>query len=241
MESTGGQRRHVTAFAWLAAAVMSAVLISTGGAAWAADGIYVDLSVGGGVPRDLDDSDGFTSDFSPGPTISGAVGYKWRWLRVEGEIFYTTFGLRDQIGPAGGRPSPPPPCFLCGTGDLTGSVSALTLMANAYLDLDLTDNIRLYLGGGIGRAQVSADYHFNVTALGLPTDDEIPFVDDGDNVLAYQARIGIVFGVTERSEYYLGYRYFATGEMGFDVAGGGSLDQDGLGAHIAEIGVRYHF
>ncbi len=230
---------------WLyqfAVVVLSIALVSTGGVVRAADGPYLDLSLGGGTLRDLDDSEGFTSEFWPGSTISGAFGFKRRWLRLEGELFYAHFALKDQTGPGGERPAPPPPlCFLCGTSDINGDLTALALMANAYFDLDLTDRTRLLLGGGIGTAQVSADYEFDVLILGLPTDDSIDVVDDQDSVLAYQAKVGFAFDVTAASEIYLGYRFFATEDLSFDFESGGKLEQDGLGAHIGEVGFRYHF
>lgn len=225
----------------LAAGLLCGLLALTSAPGRAAEGVYLNLGAGAGLLDDLEDSDGFTSEFWPGPSGFGSLGYKWRWLRVEGEVFYASFALSDQTGPGGARPAPPPACFLCGTSGMKGSLSALAFMANGYADLDLGERIRLFLGGGIGGARVSADYHANVTFLGLPTDDEIEFVDDRDGVLAYQAKAGLAFGVTDNSEIYLGYRYFATKDLRFNIEGGGRLRQDGLSAHLGEIGYRFYF
>ena len=63
----------------------------------------------------------------------------------------------------------------------------------------------------------------------------------GVEVLAYQAKVGFALDLNEQSALYLGYRYFATGDLSFNTEAGGTLDQDGLGTHIAEIGYRVNF
>ncbi len=57
----------------------------------------------------------------------------------------------------------------------------------------------MYLGGGVGGARVSADYHFDVTVFGLPA-GKIEVVDDDDHVFAYQAKVGLAFDLKEQSE-----------------------------------------
>lgn len=87
-------------------------------------------------------------------------------LRLEGGLLHGYFLVDEQSGPGGDerpRPVPPALCFLCGTTNLNGELSAWAFMANAYLDLDSSDNTRLYLGGGIGAARVSAEYEFDET------------------------------------------------------------------------------
>ncbi|MDX1431173.1 MAG: outer membrane beta-barrel protein [Gammaproteobacteria bacterium] len=226
----------------LAIAVTFLVPSSPIRAAQGENGIYVDLSLGGGAQSGLGASDGFTTELFPGPAVSGAIGYQWRQLRIEGSLFYTLLPLDGQTGPDGmERERPPPACFLCGTSSINGNLSALALMVTAYLDLDLGDSTRLYLGGGAGTARVAADYEFDALVVGFPTDESISFIDDSDNVLAYQVRVGLSFDVTDSSEFYLGYRYFATDDQTFNVEGGGRLEQDGLGMHIGELGYRLHF
>ena len=224
----------------IAAALALAAGLTRVGTARAADGPYLSLGLGAGFLEDLDDSDGFTTEFWPGPILSGALGYKWKLIRFEGEVFYGYFLVDDQNGPEGSRTRPSSPCFLCGVSDVNGDLTALALMANAYVDLNLTDRTSLYLGGGVGGARVSADYHFDITVLGLPA-GEIDVVDDHDQVLAYQAKVGFALDLNEQSALYLGYRYFATGDLSFNTEAGGTLDQDGLGTHIAEIGYRVNF
>lgn len=224
----------------LTAALTLTVALITAQAARADDGPYLSLGIGAGFLQSLDDSDGFTTEFWPGPVFSGAAGYKWSSFRFEGEVFYGYFLVDDVSGPNGSRSRPSTPCFLCNVSDANGDLSALALMANAYVDLDLTENTSLYLGGGVGGARVSADYHFDVTFIGLPA-GEIDFVDDKDQVLAYQAKIGLQFALNDHSDFYLGYRYFATGDLSFRTTEGGSLDQDGLATHIGEVGYRVYF
>jgi opacity protein-like surface antigen len=233
------QRRWCAALFLTTALPLGLALAVAGAPAQAAEGIYLGLHGGGGVLQDIDDADGFTSEFFPGGAVSGAVGYKWRWLRLEGEILYADFSLDDQTGPDGERP--PPPCFFCATEDLSGSISALAFMANAYVDWDLNDRFRLQLGGGVGLARVDATYEFEVTLLGLPTDEDIEVVDDSDSVAAYQAKAGVAYALTERSELYIGYRFFGTEGPSFNREDGGDLDLDGLRAHIGEVGYRFFF
>lgn len=247
-------RRNGKGVLRIAAVALGMVLVSAGGEAHAQydqdgrdgnNGAYLDLSIGGGALNSLGDSDGFTTDFLPGPMISGAIGYKWRRLRFEGSVLYAEFLIDEQTGPGGTereRPPPPTLCFLCGTSGLNGDLSTLAFMANAYLDFDLGARTQLFIGGGIGAARVAAEYEFDGIVVGIfPTGESVTFIDDSETVFAYQARAGIGFGLTDNSELYLGYRYFATEDQTFDVEGGGRLQQDGLGAHMGEIGVRLHF
>lgn len=113
----------------------------------------------------------------------------------------------------------------------TGSMSALSFMANGYYDFDVGMKIKPYVGGGIGLARVSAnDLRFNGAQL----------ADDSDVVFAYQAIGGLGYGLTQNLTAFVEYRYFATVDPTFNATGGGDYESQFM-SHNAMLGLRYHF
>ncbi len=134
-----------------------------------------------------------------GRNLSGAVGYNWGKLRVEGEIAYTEndFYSLDALGAlaAGAK----------------GDMSSLGFMVNAFRDFEISGPWRAYFGGGVGPAIVSIN---NGNLFG------IPLVDNDDTVFAYQVGTGMRYRMSPSTSLALDYRLFSTLTPGFeDVVG----------------------
>lgn len=136
---------------------------------------------------------------------------------------------------------------ICGGGGVctssdSSSVSILTLMANAYVDLGTYHGITPYVGGGIGGAYVKWD--------DLTNDDGTFVVTHGGSSewrFAWQLMAGASYCVTENLEADLGYRYLDVegGKMFQYAAAGGTGTgpgfDDGFNIHEVKAGLRYSF
>jgi outer membrane protein OmpA-like peptidoglycan-associated protein len=168
----------------------------------------------------------FDVEYDTGWVMTGAVGYRWDYLRLEFELAY-----RDNESE-----SVTPVPFVANT--LFADTSYFSQMINLVWDIPLGDNFRLSLGGGIGGAQVNYDLG---GVFGV-----VPYsIDDDDYVFAYQAIAGIAVDISDHMELFVEYRYFGTDEF---EASGNSVPpgfpifvNDDPASQSALIGVRYHF
>lgn len=127
-------------------------------------------------------------EYDTGYGVGAAVGLDGQMYRVEGAVGYQV----NSVSVFDGIP------------ETDVDTSALTFMANGYLDIGMAGSaIEPYVMAGIGVASVS----FN---------DEIKGIDDSDTVLAYQFGAGLGFEATSNVTLDLGYRYFMTGDVTFD-------------------------
>jgi opacity protein-like surface antigen len=162
------------------------------------------------------------AEFDTGFNMGVAVGYDYGPARLEAEVAYRQndfdkfkgqflgFGFEDSAD---------------------GDVSATSLMVNAYWDLPTGGPITPYIGGGVGFANVS----FNeVEDLGFE------FIDDDDNVLAYQAAAGIAFDINPNLALDLGYRYFATEDPELEDDFGDEFETE-YDSHNVSLGLRFMF
>jgi opacity protein-like surface antigen len=201
--------RRVTALsrAGVLACVATLVAFSTGhfSHAQAADrsGFYVGLHGGLNVPRDTVsefDSPGLpggigtiTTDADRGYRIGGAVGYVFnRYLSGEVELSYTRNDL-DTLNAVSFA-------FPAGTGPVPAKGDATTLsgMVNAYLSLPF-DQVRPYVGAGIGVARVSAN---GAGFAGVAGE-----TDDSDNAFTWQLMAGVAFALSPNLELGARYRF----------------------------------
>lgn len=209
--------------------VAAAWILSTDDAR--ADGWYMAINLGAGVADDPPGSNGFTTEFAPGVAGGLGGGYSFGAFRVEGEYHGQTFWVWDQT--AGGVPRDP-------TADVDGTLETDAFMANGYIDFDIGGGWRPYAGVGAGVAIVTADYRFtDVCAVICGVD--VVLVEDEDLVSAFQARVGVAYEVSDIAEFYVGYRYFMTGDPTFRDEVGTAFKQDGQRASIAEFGARIQF
>lgn len=113
-----------------------------------------------------------------------AVGNNFDGLRGEAEIAYRTNDLNK-----------------ISNGPVTGEITSLSVLGNLLVDFAISENVRPFLGAGMGLAQIdsgSADLN-----------------NANDTVFAYQLIAGIGFPLTHITTIDLQYRYFATANPDF--------------------------
>jgi opacity protein-like surface antigen len=184
----------------LAAVTLLASVASAAGAPYYPMHPYFSVHVGGTWLQDADiDFDDPTEpdaevEFDNGFNVGGAFGYDYGLARLEIELAHRENDV-DTINTVNGA--------FKGDGDF----SATSLMLNGYWDFETGSPVVPYLGGGIGFANVSAN---NVKVFDVNGVNS--FVDDDDNVFAYQLAAGIAFDINPALTLDLGYRFFDTSD-----------------------------
>lgn len=199
-------------------------------------GWYVAVSGGLQNRADAEDVQGAATVFKRGFVLSGALGYRFGLIRVEGESGLTNnpnereivTGAFDEVG--------------------EGNISLRTYMMNAYVDLPLGGSVRPYVGGGIGMFQSRVHGLTSATLLGGIPNPEGGFflsptvVDTTSNfVRAYQFRVGAAFVLNDHADINAGYRFLGGDEFTIHSPTLGRLDVNGPRVHAIEIGVRAKF
>lgn len=189
----------------LAAVTLLASVATAAGAPYYPMHPYFSVHVGGTWLQDADvDYDDPTLlndelEFDSGYNVGAAFGYDYGMARLEVELAYRQNDV-DRINSEG----------FAFRAD--GDFSATSLMLNGYWDLETGSPIVPYFGGGIGFANVSANNVKVFDDLGM-----VSFVDDDDNVFAYQLAAGIAFALNPVMTLDLGYRYFGTSDPELDA------------------------
>lgn len=204
---------RITRIVRFALAVMVTVVsVGVFGAAPAGAQMYVGLEAGPAFYMDSELSPGPGPDleYETGFNVGGVLGAHFLDI-ARGELA-VSYRLAD-TDDAGPLP-------------VSGDLGVLGVMGNAYLDLELGDDVPVtpYLGFGIGLGAAFADFRAGSTN-----------VEDEDVVFAYNVLAGVGFDVTEEVVLQVGYRYFATTDpeiQGVDVE---------LDIHELVFGARYEF
>ncbi len=160
---------------------------------------------------------GFYGSAMAGYDLSGGRGNGWR---LEAELAY----LRSSVDTH----------TVTGLGSLdgTGTRSALIGFANAYYDLAMTENARIFLGGGIGIANV-----------GLNDQGTAPtgtVLNSSATAFAWNLTSGVNLALSSNLDFELGYRYLRIENAGLTAVDGTSNSVDSSD-HIVFAGVRYKF
>ena len=121
--------------------------------------------------------------------------------------------------------------FSSGEFAAAGDLSALSVLMNFFYEYRGLDPLLVYYGVGGGVARV--------TMNGVTVDGS-PLVDDEDDVLAYQAGLGLGYRLTPALTFDLGYRYFATEDLDLVDVRGRELTTD-FQNHSIVLGLRYLF
>ena len=114
-----------------------------------------------------------------------AVGNNFDGLRAEAEIAYRTNDLNKNSN----RPA-------------IGDIKSFAVMGNLLVDFAASENVRPFLGAGMGLAKIDGNSAF--------------LNDANDTVFAYQLMAGVGFPLTHVTTIDLQYRYFATANPNFD-------------------------
>ena len=129
-------------------------------------------------------------------TTGGAVGMAFErpqgWFRTEFEARY-----RDPVSSTVGDPT------LGGSASVTAR-DGWSTMINAWRDLEVTDRVALYLGGGIGGGGYTVAFNGGFPALGVGLSGSTAVTG-----FAWQAGGGASWLLTERVALDLGYRWYA--------------------------------
>jgi opacity protein-like surface antigen len=180
-----------------------------------------------------------TADFTEGYSFNFALGYALgNGLRVEAEGGYIENCFEEMnvemLGTLELTNTP------TGKTKIAGEFSALTLMLNAYYDVDLGSNLMPYLGGGLGIARLSSG-----RKLGEGAASGRILVDDDDYVFAYQVGAGLGYRISNGLiggnglTVSLDYRYLASLEdPKFKGALTGNFVESEFGGHYIGGGIR---
>ncbi len=220
-----------------AACSAALLLLAAPKAACAAGGPY--LSVHGGPTylqdEDLDAAGGgrIEPEYEFGYHLGGAAGYAFGPVRVEGEVAYQRSEVHggDSTGLAGA----------VAADDLRGHAAITSFLVNAYDVADLGDQLRPFVGAGVGAARVSLR-NTAAVAVGGGAAARAEVVDDDDTVPAAQALVGLSFDVDEHWTTAFSYRFFAAFGAEFDATAplAGAAEGDFF-SHALRFEARYRF
>lgn len=176
-------------------------------------GPYLSGFLGVSVARDSDVTtdvfgNGIFNDrveFDPGINVGGTFGYDFGVVRLEGELSYKQAEIRSITDQADG--------FRFGNPD--GSLGALAMMFNAFLDLHNDSRVTPYLGGGIGFAALHLSDTFGTDVRSGVSERVLLYPSDNDTVFAYQGGAGLDIAISRQFSIDLGYRYLGTAKAHF--------------------------
>lgn len=93
--------------------------------------------------------------------------------------------------------------------DGSGNTAALSIMANALVDIGNDDGLQAYAGGGVG-----------YTWVDLKANADTGFLNDSDGSFAWQALAGVRYPVSDKIDLGLKYRFFNANNVDVALASG---------------------
>ncbi|MDF3218573.1 porin family protein [Mesorhizobium sp. M7A.F.Ca.CA.001.09.2.1] len=186
---------------------------------------YVTLFGGASFPNNVKTDfygDQYSVDLKTGFVIGGAVGRRINDVfRVEGELSYARYKASEyNYGGPNNYPA-------------SGNLSATYLLANVWADVAHFGDAKLYVGGGLGAAYVTADTNFDGNDYGY---------GPGGWGFAGQVGAGITYAVTQNVDLDFGYRFKAVTSVDLDDNdGGGTYENAKLYSHNLQLGVTLKF
>jgi opacity protein-like surface antigen len=182
-------------------------------------------------------------DLSDSYFVGGGVGYDTgHYLRFDSTLDYTA--RSNFLGSSSGTCNPvvAGPPIPCTTTDTT-SVTLLTLLANAYVDVELTHGFKAYAGAGIGGTYVKWGTLLNDFDQTVVTNDDELHGGYADWRFTYALHAGASYDVTNCLALDAGYRFrrIEGGAM-FGVGTGGTTGpgfDSKITTHDFKVGARY--
>ncbi len=162
------------------------------------------------------------------------LGYAFDRLRLEAQLGYEGFSL-SSLEPLPGSP-------MAATNFNEGGLTGPVMMGNLFYDFGAPGGARPFLGAGFGFASLRARYQRNLYCIliCLGGDGGEPVVSGSDTVAAWQGMAGLSIPLQSgRGEWFIGYRYFATADLGLNVVGVGPVTQEGVQSHSLMLGWRF--
>jgi opacity protein-like surface antigen len=186
-----------------------------------ASGMYGSFNAGVAIPRDDDITNGSTwleLEYDPGFTVGGAIGYKVKDYRLEGEVAYQN----NEVNRIENMAFP----VDIGDGEILSSMEAslLTFLLNGYIDFENGTAFTPFFTAGFGFARIDGE----MTVDGV-TDDE------DDTVPAFQLGVGVGYAVTDTVTLDCKYRYLYTDDFDIEDA------ELGVASHNITVGIRVGF
>lgn len=152
--------------------------------------------------------------------LGAGVGYQATdWLRADLTVDYLTrANFEARMG-----------------GTIDTKMSAVSVLANAYVDLGNLAGFTPYVGAGVGATHIDWSVAGDTGGLSFDGAKNWRFT--------YAAMAGVSMDLTQNLKLDTGYRFrrINGGAMFDDVAGLGSVDDKGLNVHDLRIGLRYTF
>lgn len=166
-------------------------------------------------------------EFDPNINIGGTGGYDFGIVRLEGELSYKHAGIGSVTSQSSGLRFR----------NVNGSVGALAVLANGFIDLHNDSRVTPYVGGGIGFASLHLS---DTTGINGSAQRVTLYGAADDTVFAYQAGAGVEIALNRQCSLDIGYRYFATDRANFDsdLAITTNLKFE---SHNAALGFRFKF
>lgn len=96
--------------------------------------------------------------------------------------------------------------------DSNGNTAAMSIMANALIDIGDDDGLQVYAGGGVGYAW------FDMKASA-----DTGFLNDSDGSFAWQAMAGVRYPVSDKIDLGLKYRFFNANNVDVTLASGAAV------------------
>ncbi len=124
----------------------------------------------------------------------------------------------------------------------SGRNTSLSFMTNMWHDVFFVERFSLFVGGGIGVAQVSLR-DFSISTFPVvpnPPMTKQKLIDDGDWQFAYQAGLGMSYSLSSSYTISLDYRYFATLDLEFTDVGGNRIGANHSRSNLL-LAIKYWF
>ncbi|MBO9170919.1 outer membrane beta-barrel protein [Rhizobium sp. L80/93] len=180
-------------------------------------------------------------------TLGGGVGYQINdYLRTDATVDYLF--KSDFKGSTKGDCGGCGPDFsaVAATSRDRSSLTAVSLLANAYVDIGHYGAFTPYVGGGLGGTYIKWDKLHNTSCSDADSsscDETVTHNGRGSWRFTYALMAGTAIDLTCNLKADVGYRFrhIEGGDMfGFAENGGPGYDK-GLNLHEARIGARYNF